>query len=306
MRTEPASLRRALRDLLAEPRLQIVPGVTNAFVAKQAERAGFRIVFTTGGGFANTLLGTPDVGLTTLTETVTMTRYVTSAVGVPVLADADTGYGNQLNVHRTVRELEDAGVAGLVLEDQISPKRCGHFEGKRIVPLAEMVEKLVAAARARRDPDLVLVARTDAIASEGFEAALERARAYEAAGADVTYVEAPRTKEEMAAIPRAMEKPCLIDMVEGGLTPLLPASEIELMGYRIALYANFALRVASHAVERGLSVLRQTGSSASLLDEMITWEERQATVDFSDWEAFDASITEEARRILDPESAGDA
>ncbi len=306
MMTKLTSPRRVLRELLAEPNLHVVPGVTNAFVAKQAERAGFQIVFTTGGGFANTLLGTPDIGLTTLTETVTMTRYVTSAVRVPVMADADTGYGNHLNVHRTVRELEDAGVAGLVLEDQVSPKRCGHFEGKRIVPLAEMVEKLIAAARARRDPDLVLVARTDAIASEGFEAATERARAYEAAGADVTYIEAPRTREEMAAIPQAMEKPCLIDMVEGGLTPLLPASEIEEMGYRIALYANFALRVASYAVERGLSVLRQTGSSASLLDEMFTWEERQATVGFSDWEAFDASITEEGRRLLGPESAADA
>ena len=128
---QPPSTRRVLRKLLAEPRLHVIPGVTNAFVAKQAERAGFEIVFTTGGGFANTLLGTPDLGLTTLTETVMLTRYVTSAVSVPVIADADTGYGNHLNVHRTVRELEDAGVAGLVLEDQVSPKRCGHFEGKK-------------------------------------------------------------------------------------------------------------------------------------------------------------------------------
>ncbi|MGI9657771.1 MAG: isocitrate lyase/PEP mutase family protein, partial [Gaiellaceae bacterium] len=288
-----------LRDLLAEPRLHVVPGVTNAFLAKQAEGAGFEIVFTTGGGIANTLLGTPDVGLTTLTETVTMTRYVTSAVSVPVMADADTGYGNHLNVHRTVQDLEDAGVAGLVLEDQVAPKRCGHFEGKKLIPLAEMVEKLVAATRARRDPDMVLVARTDAIASEGFESALARARAYEAAGADVTYIEAPRTVEEMAAIPPAMEQPCLIDMVEGGLTPLLPASEIEQMGYRVALYANFALRIASKAVERGLAELRERGTSASLLEEMFTWEERQETVDFSEWEAFDAGITEEAGRLLD-------
>ena len=294
-----ASPRRVLRSLLAEPKLHVVPGVTNAFVAKQAEGAGFEIVFTTGGGIANTLLGTPDLGLTTLTETVTMTRYITSAVEVPVMADADTGYGNHLNVHRTVRELEDAGVAALVLEDQASPKRCGHFDGKKLIPLAEMVEKLVAATYARQDPDLVLVARTDAIASEGFDAALARARAYEAAGADVTFIEAPRTAEEMAAIPPAMEKPCLIDMVEGGFTPLLPASELEQMGYRIALYANFALRIASRAVEYGLSVLHETGTSASLLEEMYTWEERQETVGFSQWEAFDASITDEGRRLVD-------
>lgn len=296
MSTSP---RQTLRRLLAEERLHVVPGVTNAFVAKQAERAGFEIVFTTGGGIANTLLGTPDVGFTTLTETVTMTRYVTSAVSVPVIADADTGYGNHLNVHRTVRELEDAGVAGLVLEDQVSPKRCGHFEGKTVIPTSEMVEKLVAAARARRDPDLVLVARTDSLASEGLESALARARVYEAAGADVTYVEAPRTVEEMAAIPAATARPCLIDMVEGGLTPLLPASELEQMGYRIALYANFALRIASRAVELGLEALRESGTSASLLGEMYSWEERQETVGFSEWERFDASITDEARRLVE-------
>ena len=144
--------RRRLRALLEEERLHVVPGVTNAFVARQAEQAGFEILFTTGGGIANTLLGAPDIGLTTLSETVAMTRYVTNAVTVPVIADADTGYGNHLNVCRTVRELEDAGVAGLVIEDQVSPKRCGHFEGKRVIPTAEMVEKLLAAARARRDP----------------------------------------------------------------------------------------------------------------------------------------------------------
>lgn len=303
MSSPAAEARRRLRALLDQPRIHVVPGVTNAFVAKQAVGAGFEIVFTTGGGIANTMLGTPDLGLTTLTETVTMTRYVASAVTVPVIADADTGYGNHLNVHRTVRELEDAGVAGLVLEDQVSPKRCGHFEGKALIPRDEMVEKLVAARRARRDRDLVLVARTDAIASEGFEAALERARAYERAGADVTFVEAPRTVEEMAAIPRAMERPCLIDMVEGGLTPLLPAAELDEMGFRIALYANFALRVASRAVERGLSVLRQTGTSESLLAEMYSWEERQETVGFSEWEGFDQSIVDEARGLSEEASA---
>jgi 2-methylisocitrate lyase-like PEP mutase family enzyme len=293
------SARVALRTLLAEERLHLVPGVTNAFVARQAQRAGFEIVFTTGGGFANTLLGVPDIGLTTLTETVTMTRAVTTAIELPVIADADTGYGNHVNVFRTVRELEDVGVAGLVLEDQVSPKRCGHFDGKAVIPVEQMVEKLVAAGRARCDPELVLVARTDAIASEGFDAALERARAYAHAGADVIYVEAPRTPEEIAAIPAAVNAPCLIDMVEGGLTPLLPAAELERMGYRIALYANFALRIAARAVERGFRTLRTLGTSAPLLDEMFGWEERQETVGFSDWERFDESVAAEARRILE-------
>ncbi len=302
MSGQATSARRVLRELLIEPRLHVVPGVSNAFVAKQAVNAGFEIVFTTGAGFANTILGTPDLGLTTMTETVMWTRHVASAVSAPVIADADTGYGNHLNVYRTVQELESAGVAALVLEDQLAPKRCGHFDGKKLVPLEEMVEKLVAARRARTDPDLVLVARTDAIASEGFEAALERARAYELAGADVTFVEAPRTPEELAAIPQAMERPCLVNMVEGGRTPLLSAAELEELGYRIALYANFALRIGARAVARGLSVLRETGTSASLLDEMHSWEERQETVDFTEWEAFEASIGEEAQRVLDERS----
>lgn len=300
-RTTAPERRKALRALLARKQLLVVPGVTNAFVARQAEQAGFEALFVTGGGIANTLLGVPDVGLTTLTETVQLTRYIVAAVDVPVIADADTGYGNHLNVLRTVRELEDAGVAGLVLEDQVSPKRCGHFDRKRVLPAGEMVEKLVAASSARRDPGLVLVARTDALGAEGLDSTLDRARAYARAGADVIYVEAPRTVEEMAAIPPAVELPCLIDVVEGGITPLLPADELQAMGYRIALHANFALRVASLAVERALASLREAGTSIGLLDQLLGFEERQAVVGLPEWERFDRDVAAAARATGDEE-----
>ena len=187
-----------------------------------------------------------------------------------------------------------------MLEDQASPKRCGHFDGKKLIPLAEMVEKLVAATYARQDPDLVLVARTDAIASEGFDAALARARAYEAAGADVTFIEAAAHRRGDGR-DSTRDGEAVPDRHGRRWFPLrsCPASELEQMGYRIALYANFALRIASRAVEYGLSVLHETGTSASLLEEMYTWEERQETVGFSQWEAFDASITDEGRRLVD-------
>lgn len=293
------SRRERLRESLSCPGLLIVPGVANALYARLAERAGFEAVFATGAGIANTVLGLPDLGLATMTEIVATIRNVVSAVGIPVIADADTGYGNHLNVTRTVQELEHAGVAALVLEDQVSPKRCGHFEGKQVVPAEEMVEKIVAAVRARRDPSLTIIARTDAIAVEGLESGLERARAYAAAGADVLYVEAPRTIEELAAIPPALPLPCLADMVEGGLTPLLPSHELEQMGYKIALYANLALRAGAHAVAQAFATLRREGTSAALMNEMLTWEERQGLVGLPEWEWLDRSIAQEAQSVLD-------
>ena len=282
----------------------LVPGVTDAFYARLAERAGFAAVFVTGGGAANTLLGVPDLGLTTLAETVDLTERVAAAVNVPVIVDADTGYGNHLNVIRTVSELERAGVAALTLEDQVTPKRCGHFEGKRVVPTGEMIEKLVAATIARRDPNLAIIARTDAIAVEGLAGALRRARSYVAAGADAVFVEAPRSVEELAAIPAEIPAPCVVNVVEGGLTPLLSAHELEHMGYRVAIYANLALRVAARSVERALRVLREEGDSRRLLDRMLTWEERQEAAGLPEWQRLEETIVAAAREI--EERAGDS
>lgn len=293
----------ALRAALAGPGLVVVPGVTNAFDAILAERAGFPALFTTGAGIANTLFGLPDLGLLTLTEIVDANRRIAAATGIPVLADADTGYGNHLNALRTVQELERAGVGGIVIEDQVAPKKCGHFEGKAVVPAGEMVEKLVAARRARRDPGLVLVARTDALAVEGFEAAIARSCAYVAAGADVIFVEAPRTVEQLEAIPRLVPAPCLLNIVEGGKTPVLPPERLEQLGYKVALYANLALRMGGRAIEKAFRTLHDERTSASLVGEMLSWDERQQTVRLAEWQELDAAIAAEAAAVEPP---GDA
>lgn len=295
--------RRTLRDMLARPGLTLAPGVTNAFYAKLAEKAGFDLLFTTGAGIANTLLGVPDLGLTTMNEVIDVTRHIVGATTLPVVADADTGYGNHVNVMRTTREMERAGVAGFFIEDQVAPKKCGHFEGKLVVPSEEMVQKIVAARRARTDPEMVLIARTDAIAVEGLGSALERARLYVAAGADVIFIEAPRSLEEMEAIPPNVPAPCLVNLVEGGKTPLLPARDLEEMGFKIAVYANMALRVAAKSVARAFDTLRREGTSVSLIADMLEWDERQETVGLSYWRGLDVEIAEEARRVADASGA---
>jgi 2-methylisocitrate lyase-like PEP mutase family enzyme len=290
--------RKRLRLLLNRPGLVVAPGAATALYARIIERAGFEVVFTTGAGIANTLLGVPDIGLTTMTEIVAATRNIVDAVSLPVIADCDTGYGNHVNVLRTVREMERAGVASLFIEDQISPKRCGHFANKSVVPTHTMVEKIVAATRARQDSDLVLIARTDAIAVEGFEAAIQRARAYVAAGADMIFVEAPRTTGELAQIPHLVGAPCIVNLVEGGVTPLVANDELAQMGYKVVLYANVALRVGVYAVEQAMRTLLAEGSSQSLLDQMATWQERQEAVGLEQWETLDGQIVDAAEQVL--------
>jgi 2-methylisocitrate lyase-like PEP mutase family enzyme len=275
----------ALRARLAEPRLLVAPGAADALTARVIADAGFDAVYMTGAGLANAAFGLPDLGLTTMTEVVQQVQRIADAVSVPIIADADTGYGGALNVVRTVREMERAGVAAIQVEDQVSPKRCGHFEGKEVVPTGEMLQRIAAAIYARRDPDLVIVARTDARAVEGLDATIERARAYAAAGADVIFVEAP----------------LLVNMVEGGKTPLLDAAELEAMGYRIAIFPNTAMRVAVKAVQQAMAVLRQEGTTSSLLDRMLTWDERQRLVDLPGYEALDMQLAAAA----DPRSASD-
>jgi 2-methylisocitrate lyase-like PEP mutase family enzyme len=297
--------RQTLRSRLAQDRICIVPGVTDALTARLAERAGFEAVFATGAGIANTLLGIPDIGLTTMSEVVEANRRLTSAISLPLIADADTGFGNHIGVVRTVRELESAGVAAIVMEDQVSPKRCGHFDGKRVVPVAEMIQLLIAATTARTDNELILIARTDAIATEGLESALSRAREYVAAGADVIFVEAPRTVEQLAAIPQAVPAPCLVNMVEGGLSPTLPADELQSMGYRLVVYANLALRIAAQAVSRAFKVLLQTGASDQLMADILPWQDRQKLVGLPEWEGLDDQIVQAALTFSEGISSSD-
>jgi 2-methylisocitrate lyase-like PEP mutase family enzyme len=277
-----------LRALLARPEPLVLPGVSDALTARLAVGAGFEAVYATGAGIANTLLGVPDVGLTTMTEMVDQVARICVAVDVPVVADIDTGFGNAINARRAVVEFERAGVAALQIEDQVFPKRCGHFSGKEIIPLAEMLAKLQAVLEARRDPGLMVIARTDALAVDGFEAAIERGRAFAAAGADIVFIEAPVLADQLASLPGRIHAPLVANMVEGGRTPLYGADELGAMGYRIVLFANTAMRVGARAIRDALTELRATGDSRPLQDRMLSWEDRQALVGLPEIEALEA------------------
>jgi 2-methylisocitrate lyase-like PEP mutase family enzyme len=281
-----------------DPGIVVAPGVTNPLYARLAEREGFEAVFTTGAGIANTLLGLPDIGLVTLSEVVSATRNIVDAVHIPVIADIDTGYGNHLNVLRTVSAIEEVGAAGLFIEDQVAPKKCGHFEGKRVIGAEEMVQKIVAAVRARVDPDFVLIARTDALAVEGIDSAIRRGQLYAKAGADLVFVEAPRTLDELATIPPNIPVPCMANMVEGGLTPLVSAAELERFGFKLVVYANLALRVAARSVQRAFRVLRSDGSSAAVDAEIMPWNERQDLVGLPKWQEEERQILDASRRVM--------
>jgi 2,3-dimethylmalate lyase len=251
-----------LRELLAGSEPVVAPGAYDALSARLVEQAGFDAVYMTGFGASASLLGQPDVGLLSFTEMVDQARRLADAVSVPLIADADAddGYGNPINVTRTVRAYEAAGVAGLHLEDQVSPKRCGHLEGKQLIAASEMVEKVHAAVEGRRSAELVIIARTDARAVESLDAALERARRYRDAGADVLFVEAPESEAEVVAVAEAFpETPLLFNAVEGGRTPLLELARLRELGFRLVICPLTALLAATGAVQQALSRLRASG-----------------------------------------------
>src|SRR6185437_4015552 len=285
------SARQALRQHLSSGELLLVPGAYDALSARIIEEAGFAAVYVTGAGFANAAFGLPDIGLVSSTELITHAGRVTAAVSVPVIVDADTGYGGVLQVQRTVAELERAGAAAIQLEDQADPKRCGHFDGQRLIPAQEMVQKIRVAAATRSDSALVLVARTDARGAEGFDAAVARARAYVAAGADVIFVEAPRSADELRALPRLIGAPLLANMVEGGKTPVQGAAQLRAAGYAIALYANTALRAAIAAVSQAMATLRADGGSDALAGLIAPWDERQRLVRLAGYQAIEQEFT---------------
>ena len=277
-----------LKELLARRAAVTVPGAANALFARVIEELGFEAVYVTGGGIANMLLGAPDVGLTTMTEVRDTAAAIADAVSVPIIVDADTGYGNAVNVVRTVRALERAGAAGIQIEDQVFPKKCGHFAGKDVIAREEMVQKIKAAVDTRHDQSLQIIARTDAYAVEGLERALERAQAYVAAGADATFVEAPTTLEELARIPKALDVPQVANIVFGGKTPDPGREKLAELGFSIVLYANAALQAALKASYDVLSVLKSEGSLRSVADRLASFEERQRTVAKDEWDAREA------------------
>lgn len=273
-----------LRQRLASGPILVAPGAADALTARIVERTGFEAVYFTGAGFSYTHLGAPDLGLVSLAETAWRVGSVAEATELPVLVDADDGYGGPHNVHRAVRLLEAAGAAAVQIEDQTAPKRCGHLAGKAVVPVETMVAKIQAALDARRDPDLVVIARTDARAVEGLEAALERAHRYREAGADVLFVEAPRTREELARVARELPPPVMANMVEGGVTPAVPSGELEAMGFRLVIFPGSAVRAAAAAVLRAMQILRAEGTTDSLRGEMLSFEELNELLGLRDYE----------------------
>src|SRR5882724_2373358 len=261
-----------LRELIAKGAV-IMPGVPNAAMARQAERLGFPAVYVSGAGLANATAGMPDIGLLTLTEVAQLAGYIADAARIPALADADTGFGGPENVARTVHTFERAGLAGMHLEDQAFPKRCGHLTGKELIPLEEATAKIAAAAEARRDGDFLLVARTDARSVEGFEAAVRRAQNYLQAGADAVFPEALESAQEFREFARRVRAPLLANMTEFGRSPLLSARQLGAMGYRIVIFPLTAFRVSMKAAERCLRDLKQRGTQRSWLDQMQTRQE---------------------------------
>jgi 2-methylisocitrate lyase-like PEP mutase family enzyme len=268
-------------------KLIVAPGVFDGLSARVAQRAGFEAVYVSGGAIARST-GVPDLGLLSMHEMLARIREVVDAVAVPVIADADTGYGNPLNVARTVTELRRLGVVALHLEDQVTPKRCGHYDKKALIPTEEMVQKLRAALHARGDGGPAIIARTDARAVLGLDAALERARAYVAAGADMLFVEAPQSREEIEAIARAVDAPLLINMFSGGKTPLVSAAELERYGYRLMIVPSDLQRAALCAMQRVAHALHRDGSSSAVMDLLAGFDERDTIVDLPRYQAMES------------------
>jgi len=261
------------RSLMNKPGLIQVPGVSDALFARIVARNDFQAIYMTGAGTTAVRLGMPDLNLLTMTEMVDNASRIVDACGLPLIADADNGYGGPLNVYRTVRAYEKSGTAAIHLEDQVLPKRCGHMAGKQLVSKGDMVAKIKAAVDARTDPDFTIIARTDAIAVEGFEKAIERADAYREAGADALFVEAPTSMEQLRAIPQRVTAPHLYNMASSGKTPFLNAIEIEELGFRMVIYPNWMLFSAITAAEKTLRHIKQTGTVADLVGQITTFEE---------------------------------
>ena len=260
-----------LRDRLSRNPLLLAPGVYDALTALLAEQAGFEAVYLSGASIAYTRLGRPDIGLVTASEVANTLSNIRERVSIPVIVDADTGFGNALNVARTVKQFERAGASLIQLEDQVTPKRCGHLDGKTVIPAAEMCGKLRAALAARRSDATLILARTDAIAVEGLDKALERAERYLAAGADVLFIEAPRTPDEMKTVTArfAARVPLLANMVEGGKTPLMDAKNLEQLGYRIAIFPGGLARCLAFAAQEYYAALKRDGTTAAMRERML-------------------------------------
>ena len=281
------STRKKLKELVAARRGIIVPGAFNALSARVIADLGFEAIYVTGAGVTNMWFGMPDQGFMGLAEIADHTARIRDAVDVPLLVDADTGFGNALNVYHTVRTLERAGADCIQLEDQVSPKRCGHFSGKAVIATEEAVSKIKAAADARRDADFMIMARTDAAAVHGFEAAIERAEKFAEAGADILFVEAVTTEAQIRALPQRLNTPQLMNMVIGGKTPIFGATELGELGFSLVLYANAALQGAVMGMQKTLTVLRDEKQVLESSGLVAPFAERQRLVGKPEWDALE-------------------
>lgn len=255
----------------------VAPGVFDGLSAILAENAGFKAIYASGGAIARSA-GFPDIGLLSFTEMLNQIREIKAAVKIPVIADADTGFGGELNVARTVREYEQIGVSALHIEDQSFPKRCGHLSGKQLIPADEMAIKIKSALNARSNSEFLIIARTDAIAVEGFEKALERGELYAKTGADLIFVEAPETREQVEKIAKAIPTPKLINMFQGGKTPLIPLKDLKAMGYQLVIIPSDLQRAAIFAMQKTLKAIAEEGDSHSVADQMTSFNEREKII----------------------------
>ncbi|MDB2453508.1 oxaloacetate decarboxylase [Planktomarina temperata] len=283
-----AERRKEFRQMCKQRNAVIVPGAGNALTARIIEDAGFDVIYITGAGLANTLLGVPDLGLVTLTELASTVSAISEITDKPLIVDIDTGFGNALNAQRTMRVIERAGAFAVQIEDQVFPKKCGHFAGKAVIPLDEAVSKIEAVVDAREDHNTLVIARTDARAIEGFESAMERAEAFIKAGADMTFVEAPQSEEELRTIASRLSVPQVANMVIGGKTPLTTKASLHEMGFSLVLYANTPLQAAMRAMSDVLKVLHDDGDVGRVTDKLADFEERQRLVSKDEYDAADA------------------
>ena len=278
----------SLRQRLSEPPILIAPGAYDAFTARLIERSEFEAVYFSGAGLSYTSLASPDLGLLTQVEMVDRVRSIANAIEVPLIADGDTGYGNATNVRRTVQLYEQAGAEAIQLEDQQFPKRCGHFAGKELIPADEMAGKVAAAVSARASTDFVIIARTDAAEVEGLESAIDRGRQYAQAGADVLFIEAPRSEGELDQVAQALpEVPLMANMVEGGKTPLIDATALEKLGYSLVIYPNSLTRRFARAGLDLLSELRRAGTTVGMKEQMLSHGELNELLDLEAFRSFE-------------------
>jgi 2-methylisocitrate lyase-like PEP mutase family enzyme len=283
----PQTLNKQFKDQVSLRNGLVVPGVANALAARVVEDIGFEAAYVTGAGVTNTYLGKPDLALISLTQLADHVAAMRDVVEIPLIVDADTGFGNAVSTSHTIQVLERSGANCIQLEDQIFPKRCGHFAGKDVAPTGEMVQKIHAAVDTRRDGDLTIMARTDARATLGLDEAVDRANAFLEAGADIAFVEAPRSIEEMREIPKRVDAPHLVNNVAGGLTPLLSAEELTEMGFAIILYANAALQASVYGMQQVLGHIHKTGSIDGMMDRVAGFEERQRLVNKPEYDAME-------------------